>query len=161
MIAEFLKIDGTHGFKEKFLKAFLKILVDEEIIDNNFKFSCANVKVQTEYVTQSGRIDILITNAEKQAIIIENKIYAGDQFKQLKRYFKHGEKEFKENFILLYLTLFGSEASEQSSQGIDYQQISYENTIIQSLEKCVEIAARNAIVRETLIQYINYLKKLT
>lgn len=161
IIAEFLKTDGTHGFKEKFLKAFLDVLISEKIIDNNFNFSCSNVKVKTEYVINNGRIDIFITNNEKQAIIIENKIYADDQLKQLERYSNYGKQEFKQNFLLLYLTLFGDEASEQSSQKVEYKQISYNYIIIEWLERCVEISARNAVVRETLIQYINYIKKLT
>ncbi len=161
IIAEFFKTDGTHGFKEKFLKAFLDVLLSEKIIDNNFNFSFSNVKVKTEFIINNGRIDIIITNTEKQAIIIENKIYAEDQFKQLKRYSDYGKQEFKQNFILLYLTLFGDEASEQSRQNVEYKQISYNHIVIEWLERCVEISARNAVVRETLIQYINYIKKLT
>lgn len=44
---EFLKTDGSHGFKDKFLQAFLDVLKSEKIIDNHFNFSCSNVNVYT------------------------------------------------------------------------------------------------------------------
>jgi len=161
IIAEFLKVDGKHGFKDKFLQAFLDVLKFEKIIDLDFNFSFNGVKIYTELVINDGRIDIIITNNEKQALVIENKIYASDQYQQLKRYSEYCQKEFKSNFLLFYLTLFGDEASKKSSKNIEYKQISYSDIIINWLEKCVEISARNAIVRETLIQYINHLKELT
>jgi len=161
ILAEFLRTDGTHGFKEKFLEAFLDVLKSEKIINDQFNFHSTNASVYTEFVINNGRIDILITNKAKQAIIIENKIYASDQYQQLKRYNTYGENEFNSNFILLYLTLYGNEASEESSKDVDYVQISYSDIIIKWLDKCIEISARNAIVRETLIQYINHIKELT
>ena len=160
IIAEFLKIDGTHGFGREFLQAFLQTIKNETLIDCNFDISSLNTKVHLEYVILEGRIDILITN-NHQAIIIENKIYAIDQFEQLKKYSKYGDDNFKSNYQLLYLTLWGNEASEQSGKDVNYKQISYCDTIIKWLDRCVEIATRNAIVRETLIQYINHLKTLT
>ena len=62
---------------------------------------------------------------------------------------------------MLYLTLYGTDASEQSGGGVDYFRISHKETIINWLEKCVAIAARFPMVRETIIQYINHLKQLT
>ena len=102
---------------------------------------------------------ILITNIN-QCIIIENKIYANDQQNQLKRYETFAKQNFK-NHLLLYLTLYGDEASEFSAKDSDYKLISYGQTMINWLERCVEIAAKNPVIRETLIQYINHLKYLT
>lgn len=161
IIAELLNVKGTHGFKDKFLQAFIENLKHESIIDDHFNFLYLNTQIYTEYAIADGRIDILITNDESQAIILENKIYAADQFEQLKRYSRFGKQQYKSNYKLLYLTLWGNEASEDSGGSVDYQQISYSETIIKWLNRCVEIAARNAPVRETLIQYINHLKTLT
>lgn len=161
IIAEFLNPNGTHGLKSQFLECFI------ETLGNNFSiqgFNCENAKVYTEFsIDEYGRIDILIEDKQRQkVIIIENKIYANDQWEQLKRYNKYAEGEYqKGNYQILYLTLWGNEASEQSGSGVPYLTISYKETIINWLEKCVAIASRFPIVRETIVQYINHLKELT
>jgi hypothetical protein len=129
-------------------------------IKQNFKIEKANVF--TEYPANEGRIDILIKDNENHAIIIENKIYAEDQWEQLKRYKIFASKEYGEGkYQILYLTLWGNEASEQSSEGVDYKPTSYQTDIIAWLEKCVCIAVHFPMVRETINQYINHLKSLT
>lgn len=160
IVAELLKNDSSHKFKDKFLKAFLITLKENEILDKNFDFTFANIKVETEFPTKYGIIDILVRN-DYQCLIIENKIYAYDQFEQLKRYSNYGNQYYKNQHQLLYLTLWGNEASEQSGKNVDYKQISYCDTILKWLESCVEISARNPIIRETIIQYINHIKYLT
>ena len=82
IIARILDPKGNHGQGDKFLKIFLQIIKDSTGIDTT---SCS---VNTEYVTNEGRIDILIEDKTGKGIIIENKIYAGDQSEQLKRYDK-------------------------------------------------------------------------
>lgn len=159
ILAEFLKPDGTHGLKSKLLEYFIENL-DEGFNIQNFNFE--NSRVHKEYPTKEGRIDILIEDNQNKAIIIENKIYAGDQWEQLKRYERFAINKYgKENFQILYLSLDGKDASEQSGKDVLYFPISYETTIINWLEKCVAIASRFPMVRETIIQYINHLKELT
>lgn len=160
ILAEFLNPKGTHGLKSKLLECFIKTLGENFTING---FNCENARIYTEYSTSEGRIDILIEDEKrKKAIIIENKIYANDQLDQLKRYDRYAEKTYqKENYQILYLTLDGKEATEQSGKGVSYLTISYEENIINWLEKCVAIASRFPIVRETIIQYINHLKELT
>ena len=160
ILAELLSNNSSHRFGNKFLEVFFDTLKRENILEDNFYFSLTNVKIIREYSTPFGRIDILIKNDNK-CIIIENKIYADDQFEQLKRYDSFARKEFGNKYQLLYLTLWGDEASEHSGKGVNYKQISYRQTVINWLEKCVEISARNPIIRETLIQYINHIKSLT
>lgn len=160
ILAELLSNNSSHRFGNKFLEVFFDTLKRENILEDNFYFSLTNVKIIREYSTPFGRIDILIKN-DNQCIIIENKIYADDQFEQLKRYDSFARKEFGNKYQLLYLTLWGDEASEHSGKGVNYKQISYRQTVINWLEKCVEISARNPIIRETLIQYINHIKSLT
>jgi len=131
-----------------------------ENIKQNFKIEKASVF--TEYSTREGRIDILIRDNENKAIIIENKIYADDQWEQLKRYNTFAQKEYGEgNYQVFYLNLWGNEVSEQSSEGVDYTPISYQTNIIAWLEKCVCVAVHFPMVRETINQYVNHLKSLT
>ena len=157
IIAELLNPQGTHSLKSDLLKAFLS-LIDKDFVPTDFNPS--NATVYTEYTTDKGRIDILIKDANKNALIIENKIYAADQYEQLKRYEQFAKKEFKA-YQIYYLTLWGNEPSLQSGEGVNYLTISYADTIIRWLDKCIALAARLPLVRETLIQYSNHLKILT
>ena len=165
IIVEFLSPDGSHGLKAKFLECFVNKFCEKDLKQG---FNCENARVKTEHHTgDDGRIDILIEDEKGHAIIIENKIYADDQWEQLKRYNNFAKKNYsdgndgKENYQIFYLTLSGGKASEQSSQGVEYTRISYRTEIITWLEECVCIAARFPMVRETIIQYINHLKSLT
>lgn len=157
ILAEFLNPQGSHSLKNQFLDAFLETIGKDFTLKD---FDTANATVHTEYVTNNGRIDILIKDHKKNAIIIENKIYACDQHEQLKRYDSFAKKHF-EHYQIYYLTLFGSEASEQSAGDVVYHTISYAETIIQWLDKCIALAVRLPLVRETLIQYSNHIKQLT
>ena len=160
IIAEFLNPKGSHGLKSKLLECFIETLGNDFKIQN---FDCESAQIITEYSTDQGRIDLFIKDNQNKAIIIENKIYAGDQWKQLKRYDIYANDKYKKgNYQILYLTLNGVEASKQSRKGVDYYlPISYAENIIMWLEKCVAIASRFPMVRETVIQYINHLKQLT
>ena len=168
IIAELLNPQGSHSLKNQFLDAFLETIGKSFTLKD---FDTTNATVHTEYVTDNGRIDILIKDHKKNAIIIENKIYACDQPKQLIRYNVYAEGEFKDKnkdkeennkkYQIYYLTLFGSEASEQSAGDVIYHTISYAETIIQWLDKCIALAVRLPLVRETLIQYSNHIKQLT
>ena len=157
IIAELLNPQGTHSLKSELLEAFLNLIGKDFIPDT---FNPYNATVYTEYTTDKGRIDILIEDANQNAIIIENKIYAEDQYEQLKRYEQFAKQRFK-GYQIFYLTLWGDEASQQSGEGVNYLTISYTDTIIKWLEKCIALAARLPLVRETLIQYSNHLKVLT
>lgn len=168
ILAELLNPQGSHSLKNQFLDAFLETIGKDFALKD---FDTTNATVHTEYVTDNGRIDILIKDHKKNAIIIENKIYACDQPKQLIRYNVYAEGEFKDKnkdkeennkkYQIYYLTLFGSEASEQSAGDVIYHTISYAETIIQWLDKCIALAVRLPLVRETLIQYSNHIKQLT
>lgn len=159
ILAGILNPNGNHGQGDTFLKAFLES-VSNPIWLSEFDTKTASVK--TEYDTSNGRIDILITNDKNQAIIIENKIYAPDQPKQLIRYDKFAQKTFhKGNYAILYLTLWGDEASKESAEGVTYQCISYRTTILKWLDKCMQLSVQRPLIRETLIQYSKLIKELT
>lgn len=160
ILAELLSANSTHQYGTKFLSAFLETLKKEHILADNYQFDLeGSIKVTTEFPVGNGRIDIFIDNG-RQCIVIENKIYAQDQNEQLKRYETFATSKY-ENHILLYLTLFGDEASEYSALDSKYLKLSYNLTIINWLERCIEISAKSPVIRETLIQYINHLKHLT
>lgn len=158
IIAELLNPNGTHGLKSKLLECFIETLGEYFSIQN---FNCENARIRTEHSTEVGRIDILIEDNQNKAIIIENKIYAYDQPEQLKRYNRYAKQTYKNGYQILYLTLWGYSASDQSGEGVQYFSISHKENIINWLEKCVAITSRFPMVRETIIQYINHLKQLT
>ena len=116
-----------------------------------------------------GRIDIIIQSEKRdKAIIIENKIYADDQEKQLYRYKNYAQTHYK-SYILLYLTLDGhvpgtnSTSGEMFSmeEGKDFFCIDYKSFIRDWLISCKEKAASSPVVRETITQYYNLILKLT
>ncbi|MBH1960411.1 MAG: PD-(D/E)XK nuclease family protein, partial [Flavobacteriia bacterium] len=174
-LAELLNPKGSHLQGDIFLKLFLEylnntkidkdsneifLLNEDEIILNTEK---SNTQVE-RYIGQKteitgGRIDIAIEDNEKNLICIENKIYAGEQENQILRYSNYG-KTFKKCHSL-FLTLDGYEtATLNKEDGIAYS-ISYKKHIIEWLELCKKEAVSLPILRETIGQYINLIKKLT
>lgn len=159
ILAEFLNPQGSHGQGDAYLKAFLSVVGKSDFLSD---FDTSTASINKEFSASDGRMDILITNDKGQSIIIENKIYAPDQSKQLIRYNNFAlNKYHKGNFAIFYLTLWGSEASEQSAKGVKYTCISYKETILTWLEHCIQLSAQKPLVRETMIQYANLIKELT
>ena len=92
LIANLLDPKGSHGCGDAFLRAFFEIALK----DLAYPFEdCTPPHSYTEYYTgpiagdTGGRIDILVKSSH-YGLIIENKIYAGDQDKQLTRYDNYG-----------------------------------------------------------------------
>ena len=156
IIAEFLNPLGSHGQGLAFVNIFVKSLNLQD-----FDFSLNGVEVTTEMVTSDGRIDIVISNNNKQAIIIENKIYASDQWKQLKRYDDFAKTKYTNGYKILYLTLNGSDPNDKESKEVKYITISYKHHVIDWLLRCKHLAIDKPLIRETITQYINHVKKLT
>ena len=156
IIAEFLNPLGSHGQKETFVKAFV-----ESLNLQDFDFLLNGVEVTTEMVIRNGRIDIVISNGNKQAIIIENKIYAADQWQQLKRYDEYAKTKYTNGYKILYLTLNGDDPNDVESRKVKYITISYKHHIIDWLLKCKHLAIDKPLIRETLNQYIQHIKNLT
>ncbi len=157
---------GSHGLDDAFLKLFT-----EQLGLKNFSTDFATCEVE-KYIGQTsesegGRIDILITSKENEKIIIENKIYAGDQDNQLIRYYNYGLKTSK-TFSLYYLTLDKKQPSPESCKSSDLELkesyftcISYNQEILKWLEKCEKESVQRPILRESIRQYINLIKYLT
>jgi hypothetical protein len=137
-------------------------LLDELILIMNVKeFDASECQVLREF----RNIDILIKNNSK-AIIIENKIYAEDQPKQLERYYEVLiEEGYSDSQIeIFYLTLDAKEPSNQSLGKLDLDRInliSYEKHIDSWIQKCIEYTAVFPSYRESLVQYLSVVKNLT
>lgn len=175
-LAKLLNPKGSHGQRGKFLEAFLKMLQKSfpAISADNLELNITNASVEVEkYIgrqtdSEGGRIDIYLTDG-KHSIIIENKIYAGDQHHQMLRYWNYGMSQkgddTEKSFVLIYLTLDGCSPSIDSL-GEDLKEndivcLSYKSDIRGWLDRCVELASRTPLVRETINQYISTIDILT
>lgn len=147
------------------LEGFVEMLSLSTITISKPKFSC-----------EKSRIDLLIKEEGKYAIIVENKIYnAVDQDRQIERYIEivKNSRIPTENIFLVYLTKDGAkEVSDKSltteakkilnfkNEDSRFLAISYQHNILPWLEK--DILPYCAIKEELLIsalqQYIDYLK---
>ena len=90
---------------------------------------------------ESGRIDIILEQEKpsKKAILIENKVYAKNQEKQLERYYEYCLKEYvsPENFRIIYLTQFGDEyITKNLHLKENVYEISYKKEIVMWLKMC-------------------------
>jgi hypothetical protein len=176
-IGELLNIKGSHGLKDIPLKLFIQMLekkfipneVEEykNLIDSDkFKIDTETSKTIVEKhigklnddKTDGGRIDIIVEDNKKRALIIENKIYAGEQENQLIRYYNYDKVA-----PILFLTL--KESKPKSAEGLienkDYFNISYKDDIVKWLGACLKEATDKPMLREVLKQYTYLIKKLT
>lgn len=175
-LANLLNPKGSHGQRGKFLEAFLKMLQKSfpAISADSLELDTPIASVEVEkYIgrqtdSEGGRIDIYLTDG-KHSIIIENKIYAGDQHHQMLRYWNYGMSQkgndTEKSFVLIYLTLDGCSPSKDSL-GEDLKEndivcLSYKSDIRGWLDRCVELASRTPLVRETINQYISTIDILT
>lgn len=170
--------DANHGVEKGFLEAFLKMVKKELKLDFQYDVNSSHVEYQDVYLgnkeisedgtSTGGKIDILLHDDKKHAIIIENKFDrygnpAQDQEKQLERYYNYGMKY--EGFILIYLTPSGQDASEYStgSDKITYYPMSYDLSdnkpnILSWLDECLDISKGCPRIHEVIKQYITFIK---
>ena len=175
-LSNLLNPKGSHGQRGKFLEAFLKMLqktfpaisVDSLELDTVITSVEVEKYIGRQTDSEGGRIDIYLTDG-KHSIIIENKIYAGDQHHQMLRYWNYGMSQkgddTEKSFVLIYLTLDGCSPSKESL-GEDLKEndivcLSYKSDIRGWLDRCVELASRTPLVRETINQYISTIDILT
>lgn len=148
-IYELLDPLGSHKQGNIFLTLFLKTL--------NIEFSTSNLHIFRE----KHNIDILI-QSKKNAIIIENKIHTQDHSEQLSKYLQTIQNQgyADKNIYLIYLTLFGEEPNEITVRN-KVISISYSQTIKCWIERCIKEVTLIPTLRETFIQYLNLINKLT
>lgn len=168
-LADLLNPKGLHHMGDTFLRLF----TDEFLNDMSFSTETAVVE-REKYIgpvtaTTGGRLDIIVTDTDKKAIIIENKIYASDQENQLIRYHNYAETNTSEH-KLFYLSLDGTVHDEDKTAKHDnkelieeehYFTISYESDILKWLEQCREKVVDKPLIREGISHYINLIKHLT
>ena len=124
-------------------------------------FELYGVEVKREW----KNIDILLTNANKKALALENKINAEDRPKQLWRYYNTLKKQnyLDRNIHLLYLTLDGRDPTLDSVGDLNSEKIttvSYKE-LIPWLGCCQKRAYDEPELRESIAQYIQLVQKLT
>ena len=128
---------------------------DTSIAEVHVEYSIGNINDDS-----GGRIDILLSDGKGKFLVIENKIYAGDQDKQLIRY----KNKFRDSLIL-YLTLDGKEPEDYSKgelvKELDFKCISFRKDVLKWLETCKKESVNHPMLRETISQYINLIKQLT
>lgn len=167
IIEELVNPNGMHGCGDVFLQLFLEQIPQLKELGFNTHTARSAVEysvgeISTHY-DEGGRIDILI-EADNKAIVIENKIYAGDQPKQIYRYHKFAQGRYHSNFKLLYLTLDGKDPSQDSIHTLsdnDYICVSYKSDIKNWIEKCINQVANKPLIKATLLQYLNLINILT
>ncbi|MGL4908378.1 MAG: PD-(D/E)XK nuclease family protein [Bacteroidales bacterium] len=135
----------------------VELLKKEGIVD------LTHISKEAKIIREKHKIDILITDG-KTAIIIENKINAPDQAKQLITYFEKTSKQF-EHIIVIYLTLFGHSPSNDSKADLDVKLISYQYHILNWLEKWHKENLNNSNIDDNLKLfvklYIEQIRRMT
>ena len=163
-IKSLLNPNEIHGYKDDFLKLFLKRV---DIVD----FNTNGITVECEKNTHNNRfIDIAIENkVSRQMIIIENKIWAGDLKNQLLDYYEYGLKLYEnrlENIYMVYLTPYGKRYGNNSFP-IENKQpknaikcISYEKDILEWLNDClIHIGNKANRIYMCIEMYIELIRK--
>jgi hypothetical protein len=165
IIAELLNPQGMHGQDDKFLRQFLSLpTVAQHLRQKGFPLAddmrgLDTATVLTEEAFPEGRCDMTI-HWRGWCIVIENKIYAADQVKQLKRYeqaiWRTGKKP-----VVLYLTLDGHAAHEDGDAKVDYCRLSYRDDIARWLEECADATKEVSGIHEVLVQYHHLTRELS
>lgn len=174
MIASVLSPDARHGLGTLFLRRFLETLkLDAMAIA--MPSDPAKIAVETEKDIgplsadneEGGRIDIVITTGNF-IVLIENKVderTENNQPLQLYRYKKWLDKQQPIHKLLVFLTPTGKTAHTSSTDGNDFKLcaenkdylcVSYAS-IGKWIESCIKDSALFPRIRETLVQYRDYL----
>ena len=162
LLAALLNPKANHGLGNAFLESFLRAIGLPPDYISGCKEPIVERSIGGISDAEGGRIDIILED-RRHAVIIENKIYAGDQRNQLLRYRNYGKEQFGErNFKLVYLTLYGCEPSEHSLGGEKFEviKLSYAQDILKLLEDLV-LTIPSIPVRSTIKDYIKIIRQLT
>lgn len=127
LLAKFLDINiENEVIKLSFVKDFLIYLHNEfkwdyglNSIEELKKINHSYIRIKREEYAGSRRIDLFISYKKDFAIIIENKIYAGEQDNQLDDYYQNKKKDNYKKLYMIFLTPSGYEPytlSEESKK---------------------------------------------
>ncbi|MGJ8640733.1 MAG: PD-(D/E)XK nuclease family protein [Opitutaceae bacterium] len=160
---ELLNPNGSHDCGDLFLKLFLKTLNEHNALEHDGAASQLDWKqyeepcrwAGKEVSTEQGQLDLLL-KFESRQLIIENKICAGEQDRQVARYidYLNGQQGH-----VLYLTLDGKAATTHEDK--PYLRISYREHITAWIECCLQSTYNIVPINQTLIQYQRLIKQLT
>ncbi|SRX73372.1 PDDEXK-like family protein [Aequorivita antarctica] len=173
-LVNLLKTRSTHGQQLLFYTAFIESLKISE--DKKNRFTNINLNqievLEEKHTALYGRIDIFIQSIglkQRFAVVIENKIDAPDQPKQLERYYNYCTKTLglkDENILLVYLTKDGKTPSEYTinedlkTRLVDVDVLkclSYQTDISDMLNATMP-NVQSANVKELVKQYIEIIK---
>lgn len=119
LIAKLLEVNIKYeGTELSFAKDFLIYLNDKfkwdyyglKNIEELEKINHSYIRIKIEEYADSRRIDLFISYKKEFAIIIENKISAGEQYNQLEDYYNKKKDNYK-NLYMIFLTPSGYEPS--------------------------------------------------
>ncbi|MDY5302707.1 MAG: PD-(D/E)XK nuclease family protein [Candidatus Cryptobacteroides sp.] len=172
VIASLLDTRGSHGQKCRFLELFLGCLPEQfKSFDASGARTACERHIGQKTENSGGRVDICIENSKGQMIVIENKIFAGDQEHQILRYVEFLRGMLRDRggvkFPVLYLTPDGHSPSDDSTQtdgmqcrcGEDYVCISYRDVIVPWLDKCINEMEDKPHLKEHLTTYRDIIRK--
>lgn len=159
LLYELLRPDGSHGFGDRFLRAFFETVLNRPFpehtkVSRERSFDFGN---KTDY----GRMDLLLEGSDS-CFPIEVKIHADDQYRQIERYVSFASAAHEHH--VYYLTLDGHEPSPESigaAKGDDYSCVSFVDNIQPWLLRCGEIAWQAPAITEIIQQYSRLLEQLT
>ncbi len=171
-LAFLLDPNGTHDCDDTFLKLFLKTLAEgvQPHDDSQGVYlphgletaSSTSAKMISEEREAEGQPDIQIDLPLWGGIIVENKIYAGDQRDQLEHYGKILDRKYGKSGkhpLLLYLTRDG--AKSESANRREYYRISYRKHILKWLEECLRETYQYVNINQAIQQYRNVVCEIT
>ncbi len=181
IISALLNPKEVHGCKSSFLRAFLhhiKELKQYEDKISDTEDAVIEVEKNIGKISQDGetggRLDIVVKFKTKEdksiLVIIENKINADDEKKQLIRYRNYAENCHSQkgcsDYYIFYLTLEGRIPSVDSTCNRlecdkDYYCISYRDDILNWLCNCQKEANGKPLVHGIITQYKELILTLT
>ncbi|MDD6482255.1 MAG: PD-(D/E)XK nuclease family protein [Lachnospiraceae bacterium] len=162
MIFSILNYRTNSELSAEFKKQFLKSMgLPESYLNETW------VVEKEYYLGERERIDIFFQTkgSNRKCVVVELKVDASDQKRQLKRYEDCARTRFKD-FRIIYLTIDGREPSEQSYEGIMYPEKlfrsrSFGEHIKEWLESCIKICWERGVEASFIQQYWILIKKLT
>lgn len=163
-----LDSSGSHDCGDLFLKLFFETLADNPPLGHAGEpseitwsdYPTSDLPIGKEVRKPQGQLDLVLEN-RTHTLVIENKIYANEQDKQVARYIEYVETTnvAPENGQVLYLTLDGKQA--ETHNGMPYLRISYKEHILEWLERCLQATYNIIPINQSLIQYKSVVKQLT
>lgn len=184
-LAHLLDPAGAHSQGRLFFDAFLSMVLPADAIPPGI----SHIEVSPEHHTPYGRIDILVKYRVRerqsdvgklQAVVIENKVYAPDQPRQLERYHNYLTKTLglkTGEFHLIYLSPWKQQPSIEKEGEEDLWcsiterqynalkasksllEIGYYAEIVPWLEGCIE-QIQAPVVAHTVKQYLKTIQRL-